>query len=78
MESKRVLGWASGSRLFSSVIQSLKDAGIEESQRKTIYVAIIPAFWEHDWDTENECEGLDPAFDAAMELLWPGYFEEDS
>ena len=63
------MGWSRGSDLMDSIIQSLKYHVINPSIRKEIYKDIIEAFEDHDWDTQDECLGVDEAFDEALEAL---------
>lgn len=72
--------WGSGASVFSDVIDALQAelpgpglCGL----RKRIYLRLIPAFQSHDWDTETDCLGLDPAFDEAFYLLYPDYLHTD-
>jgi hypothetical protein len=60
------MGWASGSGLFSEIIKTVKKNVPDAGKRKRIYKDAIRAFQDADWDTENECEGEDPAFDKAL------------
>lgn len=71
------MGWSSGSRLMGDVIDALKDNVPEQDIRENIYAAIIPAFEDADWDTQDECMGEDDAFDAVMYDLHPDWFEDD-
>jgi hypothetical protein len=65
------MGWASGSRLFSSVIESVKEEVVSSSARDRIYRPIIEAFLDADWDTMDECLGEDPVYDAIYNEMWP-------
>jgi len=69
------MGWASGSRLFSDVIVSIKPIVADEKQRVIIYKKLIAAFEDFDWDTQDECRGEDPAYDTALNELHPDWFE---
>ncbi len=60
------MGWASGSELMDSVIKAAKVAIPTLATRKKFYTKVIDAFQDRDWDTEEECMGADPAFDAAL------------
>lgn len=71
------MGWASGSRLFSSVIEAVKPNVPDEAKRKEIYKGLIEAFEESDWDTQDECMGEDDAYDAAMMELHPDWYEDE-
>jgi hypothetical protein len=68
------MGWASGSRLFDSVIKALKP--VKAGTRSLVYSLLIPAFEDFDCDTLQECLGKDPAFDKALRTVHPDWFEE--
>ena len=71
------MGWSSGSRIFGKVIEAIKPAVKDENARKEIYLDLIDAFEESDWDTQDECMGKDPAYDAALKELYPDWFEAE-
>lgn len=60
------MGWASGSQLAEKIIKGIKKEVKDEKTRERIYRPIIDALEEMDWDTEDEVEGIDPAWDKAM------------
>lgn len=70
------MGWAGGSSVMGSIIHGVKkrfshDAGV----RRDIYKIVIRALDGHDWDTHDECFGQDEAFDEAMKVVHPTYYE---
>lgn len=65
------MGWSGGSQLFSQIIDALNDAGVDEEQRKAIYLEVIDSFENQDCDTPEECLSEDPAFDDAYYQLHP-------
>jgi hypothetical protein len=65
------MGWASGSELMSDVITAVQEC-VPEGSRKNLYRKLIAAFETADWDTQDECAGLDPEFDEALEEGHPG------
>lgn len=71
------MGWASGSTLFSAVIESIQTHVDVPDIRIQIYIDLIEAFEEADWDTVDECMGEDPAFDVAVKQLHPDWFDEE-
>jgi hypothetical protein len=71
------MGWSSGSRLFSDLIDSLKKHITDEDTRQSVYEDFIEAFEDADCDTLQECEGEDYAFDAALKELHPDWFEDE-
>lgn len=60
------MGWSSGSELFNKVIEAIKPR-IPDEERKAIYLDLIPAFEDQDWDTQDECFDSDPMFEAAYQ-----------
>ena len=69
------MGWASGSSLFIAVIKAAKRFIKDDKARRKFYLAILPEFDSHDWDTQGECDGEDPVFDKI--LREKGYIEEE-
>jgi hypothetical protein len=65
------MGWASGSEIMSEIINLTKRTIKDVSKRKSFYKNLIVIFENRDWDTEDECLGLDRAFDLAMKELYP-------
>jgi hypothetical protein len=70
------MGWSSGGELFDKVISVVKVEVPDPAARQRIYTKLIPAFENHDWDTQMECGG-DDAYDAALKQLHPEWFEEE-
>lgn len=68
------MGWASGSILFSDIIEALIKNIEDEEVREVIYKSIIPAFEDMDCDTLDECKEIDDAFDNVYRDMYP---EED-
>lgn len=60
------MGWASGSELMGEVIGAVQTEVDDAKTRRKIYRRVIAAFESADCDTLYECEGSDPAFDAAL------------
>lgn len=71
------MGWASGSRLMSSIIEPLKKNVKDASVRQSVYEDLIRAFEDADCDTLMECEGEDKAFDKALKKLHPEWYEDE-
>ena len=61
------MGWNSGSVLMHAIIEVVKREVVDEGQRARIYPPIIEGFRREDWDTEDECRGVDPVFDEALD-----------
>jgi len=71
------MGWASGSTIVDALITSLRENVKSDDVRKNIYLDVITAFEDADWDTQDECEGYDPAFDEALKELHPDWDRQD-
>jgi len=71
------MGWNNGSALMDDVIEAVRETGLAHGARYRLYMKLIPAFQDYDWDTETECMGSDDAFDQALQELHPAWFEED-
>jgi hypothetical protein len=71
------MGWASGSELYTRVIGATYHTVPDLDARTTLHKMLIEAFEEHDWDTQNECLGIDPAFDYALQELHPDWEDWD-
>lgn len=72
------MGWASGSEVMDGIIGAAKRHIPDDSARKQFYMEAIHTLENSDWDTQNECEGLDPMFDAALKELHPSWYEDPS
>lgn len=68
------MGWASGSRLASELIEALAEVVDDDEVRQAYYSKMIEIFEDYDCDTLDECCGFDPAFDEA----WDEYTEVDA
>lgn len=71
------MGWASGSRIMNAVIDAVQPHVTDQAAREAIYQPIINALEEGDWDTQDESEGRDPAYDAVIRAMHPTWYEED-
>jgi hypothetical protein len=67
------MGWASGSELFGEIIGVLKKELPDDKRRERVYKRLIVAFQNHDWDTESECMGDDPVYDALLKKMHPDW-----
>jgi hypothetical protein len=65
------MGWSSGSRLFSEIIEVIQEHVESDVLRTEIYKGLITAFETADCDTLDECIGEDESFDNAWEELNP-------
>ena len=71
------MGWGSGATIFEKVIISLQHHVPDFEQRVDIYTDLIEAFEEGDWDTQDDCRGIDKAYDEALDTLYPFEIEID-
>lgn len=67
------MGWAGGGRVMEPIIKTIKKCVPDEKIRVRMYKDIINALEDADWDTQDECIGLDTAFDAALKRLHPNW-----
>lgn len=71
------MGWASGSSLFSDIIEAINDCDVDEDTRKLLYEKLIPIFEDEDCDTLQECLGEDSVFDKVYSSLYPQDEDDD-
>jgi len=69
------MGWGSGARVFSKIIDAVQPHVESAEARKAIYEPIIQAFSDQDWDTQLECLGKDPVYDELIREMYPDMFE---
>ena len=67
------MGWASGSTLYSKIIGALQIEGVPPDVRFRIHKRLILNFEDADWDTQDECCGLDVEFDRALAKVHPDW-----
>jgi hypothetical protein len=60
------VGWGSGTRHMTVIIEPLKEHVPDSDARKAVYRDVLKSFQDGDWDTEDECLGLDSAFDEVL------------
>jgi hypothetical protein len=70
------MGWASGSRLFSEIIEATVAVGVDKVTRKELYEQFMEKFEEFDCDTLDECKGIDDAFDEVWDAKHPEYIDD--
>lgn len=71
------MGWASGSMLLTSIIETLK-THVDAETRAILYPEIVNAFEDADCDTLDECMTIDPVFDEYLkESGWDHLFEDE-
>lgn len=64
------MGWAGGSLVAQSFINSPHVSILDDKLRKGVYIALFEALSGNDWDTVDECRELDPVFDEVIEEYW--------
>lgn len=69
------MGWSGGSDVMREIINAIQNRITDSAVRKEVYKEIIVALEDKDWDTQNECEEIDPIFDAALRELHPKWYE---
>ena len=67
------MGWASGTEVADIIIETVKAEVKDDATRKRIYIGMIRALEHYDWDTQDECMGTDPMFDAALHQAHPDW-----
>lgn len=70
------MGWSSGTEIMEKIIKVLYKEVPEYEVRKRIYIEIIDAFGDADWDNEDESLGKDEAYDGAYNFYYPERDEE--
>ncbi len=71
------MGWGSGSRVMGDVIKAVRRHVPDQATREAIYRPIIEGMEDEDWDTQAECLGEDPAFDAVIRRMHPEWPASD-
>lgn len=71
------MGWASGSRIMSEIIESVMENVSDEAEREDLYSDLIGIFEDFDCDTLHECLEIDEAYDAAFHEKYPDDEEEE-
>lgn len=70
------MGWASGSRLATRLIEVARETISNEEERVNFYDEMVDAFEDADCDTLDECQGVDPVFDAHWKTRHPDWGDE--
>lgn len=66
------MGWSGGSTVMNDIIDTLREIK-DQGLKQRLFKGIIEALEGSDWDTQDECLGQDPAFDAALAELYPDW-----
>lgn len=65
------MGWASGSRMMSEIIESIMENVSDEAEREDLYSDLIGIFEDFDCDTLHECLEIDEVFDDVYREKYP-------
>ena len=57
------MGWSSGTTLMEQVIGTVQSYVPDADIRYKMYVELVEAFQDADWDNLDEVTGKDPAYD---------------
>lgn len=71
------MGRSSGTDIMQAVIAAVKSQVSSVGSRQSIYKDVITAMEDADWDCQQECQGMDPAYDAALKALHPGWDDDE-
>lgn len=72
------MGFSSASYIMDEIISGLEPLIKNAELRKDVYIKIILALENADWDNLEECFGQDIVYDKAVKIIHPEYeFEED-
>lgn len=73
-----LMGFASATNIMTVLIKSLIERGVSSMDtRKTIYQDVGEELFDMDWDTADECVGIDEAYDEAYKEWYPSEEGED-
>jgi len=65
------MGWSNGTYVMEDIIPLFKKNVPDKTMRKTLYKGIIDILEGQDWDCQEECKGIDPLYDEALNELHP-------
>lgn len=60
------MDWSSGSELVEKVAQSIVANVPDAAARKRLYLDLVNAAEDQDWDCQQEVEGIDPILDKIV------------
>lgn len=64
------MGWATGSRLFTEVAESIERHVHDEQIKMNLYYEMISSFEDFDADTLDECLGISETLDAVLKEIY--------
>ena len=65
------MGFSSATYIMEELINGLEPLIKDEELRKDVYIKIINALENADWDNANECCEQDTAYDKALKEVHP-------
>jgi hypothetical protein len=71
------MGWSGGTDPMRRIIKVIKKNVPDKEARAIIYDEVIDAFEDQDWDTQDECLGIDKLFDKVLKERNPELYEDD-
>lgn len=60
------MGWSGGTEIMSTIIEQAMKYIPFEKNRTGFYREVIKPMENADWNTEEECLGIDPCFDQLL------------
>ena len=60
------MGWASGTDIVTEVAKAIKENVKDSLMRRKLYLALVCAAEDQDWDCHCEAEGIDPILDKIL------------
>jgi len=71
------MGWTGGTGIMQAAIAGADDAGLDALERAALYKRLLDALEDLDWDTQDECMGEDPVFDAVLRAQHPDWYKPE-
>lgn len=71
------MGWSGGAGLFAELIYVVKENVPDDDVRHEIYAHMVDSFIELDWDTLDECLGVDHVYDDIYRDKYPDADSEE-
>lgn len=71
------MGWSSGSRLMSEIIEAIEDNVSNYETKVEIFKVLIEKFEDYDCDNLNECLDESIAFEEAYKSIHEDYGWDD-
>lgn len=65
------MGWSGGSSVAANLIEVVSNRALRTCDKEAIYKVLINTLEDHDWDTQEECVGIDYIFDAVLKEMHP-------